>query len=309
MPYPQFVKWQLAGDELAAERPVGDDGDGLHRGRSVSDAAHRDGVRVRPHDELDDIVATTGVAFLGLSIRLPGATTTSSTRSPPVTTTAWLRRSTTAIRSEVDMDLEPAANAQRLRQFIARKEELEKEVRDYEAAKLPDEFRQWPTTFDPQEALGPWDLPASPQVSAAKKSRIRTPGGWGVSRFRKYARDRDGHRDGGDAAAERDGPPSGSPDARLAPAEGAGPGGKWKLRPERDHPHRGSVVGGRGTGAGADQGRPGDASAERGETRRLRRRWIPQMGPDGRSMPAASGRIRRRCLSSRHRSRFPRGRG
>ncbi|AMV18478.1 DUF1549 domain-containing protein [Planctomyces sp. SH-PL14] len=176
MPYPQFVKWQLAGDELAPNDQLAMMATGFIGAGAFPTQLTEAEFESARYDELDDIVATTGVAFLGLSI---GCARCHDHKFDPIPARDYYRLAsafTTAIRSEVDMDLEPAANAERLRQFTLRREELEKEVRDYEAAKLPDEFRQWLTTFDPQQALGPWDLLAAPQVSAAKKSAYALQG-------------------------------------------------------------------------------------------------------------------------------------
>ena len=48
MPYDQFVRWQLAGDEWVARRPVGDGGNRIPRGRGLPHATDRGRVRVGP---------------------------------------------------------------------------------------------------------------------------------------------------------------------------------------------------------------------------------------------------------------------
>ena len=68
MPFDQFVRWQIAGDELAADDPLAWMATGfLAAGVRNADIAK---VRVEQerYDELDDIVSTTGTALLGLSI-------------------------------------------------------------------------------------------------------------------------------------------------------------------------------------------------------------------------------------------------
>jgi hypothetical protein len=71
MPFDQFVRWQLAGDELAPDDPDAVIATGflaagpyLETQPTESDEEKR---RVR-YDNLDDIVSTTGSAFLGLTI-------------------------------------------------------------------------------------------------------------------------------------------------------------------------------------------------------------------------------------------------
>jgi len=68
MPFDQFVRWQIAGDELAVDEPLAWMATGfLAAGVRNADIAK---VRVEQerYDELDDIVSTTGTALLGLSI-------------------------------------------------------------------------------------------------------------------------------------------------------------------------------------------------------------------------------------------------
>ncbi len=68
MPYDQFVKWQLAGDELATEDPLAWMATGfLGAGAFPTQLTEAEFESAR-YDELDDMVSTTGVAFLGLSI-------------------------------------------------------------------------------------------------------------------------------------------------------------------------------------------------------------------------------------------------
>ena len=68
MPYDRFVRWQLAGDELAPDKPLARMATGfLAAGVHNADFAK---VRVEQerYDELDDIASTIGTSMLGLSI-------------------------------------------------------------------------------------------------------------------------------------------------------------------------------------------------------------------------------------------------
>jgi len=68
MPFDRFVKWQLAGDELAPEDPLAVMATGfLAAGVFPSQLTEAEFESAR-YDELDDIVTTTGVALLGLSV-------------------------------------------------------------------------------------------------------------------------------------------------------------------------------------------------------------------------------------------------
>ena len=90
-PFDRFLTEQLAGDLL----PFGtqDERDSqlvatgfLVVGPKVIGATDKKQLLV---DVIDEQVDTIGKAFLGLTIGCAGATTTSSTRSPPATTTRW----------------------------------------------------------------------------------------------------------------------------------------------------------------------------------------------------------------------------
>ncbi|MGB4741380.1 MAG: DUF1549 domain-containing protein, partial [Fuerstiella sp.] len=68
MPFDQFVKWQLAGDELAPNDPLAQMATGfLGAGVFPTQLTEAEFESTR-YDELDDMTATTGVAFLGLSV-------------------------------------------------------------------------------------------------------------------------------------------------------------------------------------------------------------------------------------------------
>ena len=70
LPFDQFVRWQIAGDELAPENPLALMATGfLGAGVFPTQLTEAEFESAR-YDELDDMVSTTGVAFLGLSIGL-----------------------------------------------------------------------------------------------------------------------------------------------------------------------------------------------------------------------------------------------
>ncbi|HWC76535.1 MAG TPA: DUF1549 domain-containing protein, partial [Blastocatellia bacterium] len=68
MPYDQFVRWQLAGDELAPEDPLAMMATGfLSAGVHPTQITITDAERIR-YDSLDDMLATTGSAMLATTI-------------------------------------------------------------------------------------------------------------------------------------------------------------------------------------------------------------------------------------------------
>ena len=98
LPFDTFVKWQLAGDEYAAE---GSGSARRHRifggrprvGAEKQQRGHRCRASAIPRDEMDDMVSTVGSAMLGMTVACARATTTNTIRSRRATTTAWPPRS------------------------------------------------------------------------------------------------------------------------------------------------------------------------------------------------------------------------
>ncbi|WP_145258385.1 DUF1549 domain-containing protein [Planctomycetes bacterium Pan216] len=109
MPYDQFVRWQLAGDEVAPEDPLAMTATGfLGAGAFPTQLTEAEFESAR-YDELDDMTATTGVAFLGLSV---GCARCHDHKYDPIPTRDYYRLAatfTTTIRSEVDLQLKPDA--------------------------------------------------------------------------------------------------------------------------------------------------------------------------------------------------------
>lgn len=170
MPFNQFVSWQLAGDELAPQDPLALMATGfLGAGAFPTQLTEAEFESAR-YDELDDMVATTGVAFLGLSV---GCARCHDHKFDPIPVRDYYRMAatfSTAIRSELDLDLEPEANRKRQAEFLARQTALRGELEQYERDKLPAEFREWLAKFDPASEAGPWEALAAPRIAAASKT-------------------------------------------------------------------------------------------------------------------------------------------
>ena len=105
MPYDQFVRWQLAGDELAPEDPLaliatGFLGAGVHPTQiTITDAE-----RLR-YDVMDDMLATTGSAMLATTV---GCARCHDHKYDPIPTSDYYRMLsafTTTVRTEVVLDV------------------------------------------------------------------------------------------------------------------------------------------------------------------------------------------------------------
>jgi len=111
MPYDRFVHWQLAGDELAPGDPMAMAATGfLGAGPFPTQLTEAEFESAR-YNELDDMVATTGSAFLGLSV---GCARCHDHKYDPIPSEDYYRLAavfTTTIRSEVQLAAGPGATA------------------------------------------------------------------------------------------------------------------------------------------------------------------------------------------------------
>jgi hypothetical protein len=143
LPYDQFVQWQLAGDELRPDEPLAWMATGfLCAGAFPTQLTEAEFESAR-YDELDDMVATTGVAFLGLSV---GCARCHDHKFDPIPTLDYYRMAatfTTAIRCEKQLDVEPDENFKRREAYAVKLAELEAESQDYARDELPNRLVTW----------------------------------------------------------------------------------------------------------------------------------------------------------------------
>jgi hypothetical protein len=107
MPYDQFIAWQIAGDELAPHDPWALAATGfLGAGAFPTQLTEAEFEQAR-YDELDDMLTTTGVAVLGLSV---GCARCHDHKFDPIATRDYYRllsHFTATIRSEIELPLGP----------------------------------------------------------------------------------------------------------------------------------------------------------------------------------------------------------
>ncbi len=107
LPYDTFVRWQLAGDEIAPDEPealkaTGFVGAGVFPTQITANEVER-----TRYDALDDMAATTGQAFLGLSV---GCARCHDHKFDPIPQADYYRFAstfTTTVRSNVDVPIYP----------------------------------------------------------------------------------------------------------------------------------------------------------------------------------------------------------
>jgi hypothetical protein len=102
MPYDQFVRWQVAGDEIAPDNPLALGATGfLGAGVFPTQLTEKEFESAR-YDELDDMANTTGMAFLALTV---GCARCHDHKFDPIATKDYYRMTSTfglTIRSEID---------------------------------------------------------------------------------------------------------------------------------------------------------------------------------------------------------------
>ena len=114
MPFDRFVRWQLAGDELAPEQPLARMATAfLATGVRNADIAK---VRVEQerYDELDDIASTIGIAMLGLSI---GCARCHEHKYDPISQEDYYRfiaHFERTVRGEIDLAVRPGEKPERV---------------------------------------------------------------------------------------------------------------------------------------------------------------------------------------------------
>ena len=107
MPYDQFVKWQLAGDEYEPANPLALAATGfLGAGVFPTQITANEVERTR-YDAMDDMLATTGSAMLGLTV---GCARCHDHKYDPIPTRDYYRMLstfTTTVRSNIEVEIEP----------------------------------------------------------------------------------------------------------------------------------------------------------------------------------------------------------
>jgi mono/diheme cytochrome c family protein len=158
MPWTQFVNWQLAGDEFApgnaeALMATGFLGAGVFPTQITANEVER----VR-YDALDDMLATTGSAMLGLTI---GCARCHDHKFDPFPTQDYYRMLstfTTTVRSNVDLELEPARAAQARATHKAEQDRLTADLSAWEAKELRPQFDAWLNAGAAGVKAGSWML-------------------------------------------------------------------------------------------------------------------------------------------------------
>jgi hypothetical protein len=158
MPYDQFVHWQLAGDEFAPDDPLALMATGfLGAGVFPTQITANEVERTR-YDALDDMLATTGTAMLGLTI---GCARCHDHKFDPIPTRDYYRMLatfTTTVRSDIDLDLQPEENRRAQEKYQNEHAPLLAALKTYEERELPAKFGAWLAAGANLPAGATWEL-------------------------------------------------------------------------------------------------------------------------------------------------------
>ncbi|MDP6207768.1 MAG: DUF1549 domain-containing protein, partial [Roseibacillus sp.] len=180
MPYDQFVKWQIAGDELApadseALTATGFLGAGVYPTQITSSEAERTRL-----DATDDMVSTMGSAMLATTI---GCARCHDHKYDPVSTRDYyelLSAFTQTVRSEIDLEINKPEDAA-MDKFREAMSTLQAEADAFRKTQAPKRLQAWLQTHrgsDPVEHTSAWTvLVAEPLVSKGGATFKRQPDG------------------------------------------------------------------------------------------------------------------------------------
>lgn len=175
MPWDQFIRWQIAGDEIAPENPLALMATGfLGAGVFPTQLTEKEFESAR-YDELDDMAATTGTAMLGLTI---GCARCHDHKFDPIPVKDYYRfvsHFTTTIRSEIDVDLDSEDHREAIAKWQAEHEQVLAKLKSYESRpELIKAFHNWiKSDAVTKNATSDWSiLPATKALSSQKATTL-----------------------------------------------------------------------------------------------------------------------------------------
>jgi mono/diheme cytochrome c family protein len=172
LPFSTFVRWQIAGDELAPDENLALMATGYLAAGVHSTQITKNEVEKHRYDELDDMLATIGTSFLGLTI---GCARCHDHKFDPIPRRDYYRMLsafTTTVRSEVELNSDPTDYAAARERFDAEHAPYVSAREKWEAEQLPARFGTWEAE---RRAAG--DLSAAVPWRVAEISETKSEGG------------------------------------------------------------------------------------------------------------------------------------
>ncbi len=137
VPFQQFVQWQIAGDEFAPGNPKALAATAfLGLGVFPTQITVNELERVR-YEDMDDMLSTTGAAFLGLTV---GCARCHDHKYDPIPTRDYYRMLSTftgTVRSEIELDMDPEQTGKKTAEWKQAEQKLVSEQETLEASLHP----------------------------------------------------------------------------------------------------------------------------------------------------------------------------
>ena len=168
MPYDQFLKWQLAGDELAPADPqalaaTGFLAAGVHATQITINQAEKE-----RYDELDDMARTMGTTMLGLTI---GCARCHDHKFDPIPNADYygiVNAFTTTVRSDFDVAVDTEGDRRVLEAYESEHAPIVARLMEFDETVLADRFDLWRRKSTPTvEPLSTW-LILEPSVAESQ---------------------------------------------------------------------------------------------------------------------------------------------
>ncbi len=143
LPFDTFVKWQIAGDELAPDDPLAMMATGFLAAGTHATQITKNQVEKERYDELDDMARTIGTSMLGLTI---GCARCHDHKYDPISMTDYYRLISTftkTVRSEYPMNVGPEWFARAKKQYDDEHAPLVESLAEYEKGPLAANFEEW----------------------------------------------------------------------------------------------------------------------------------------------------------------------
>jgi mono/diheme cytochrome c family protein len=172
MPYDQFARWQLAGDEIAPNDPLAMMATGFLAAGVHSTQITKNEVEKHRYDELDDILNTTGTAMLGLTVGCARCHDHKYDAIPQADYYRMLSTFTTTVRSEANLDIDPEGYRKAKAAFDVEHAPLLTALADYEMKELPRRFAEWEKAQTGKPVPSTWIVPTIVAMKSASGSTL-----------------------------------------------------------------------------------------------------------------------------------------
>lgn len=143
LPFDTFVRWQIAGDELASNEPLALMATGFLAAGTHATQITKSQVEKERYDELDDMVRTVGTSMLGLTI---GCARCHDHKYDPISMTDYYRLVATftkTVRSDYPIDVGPERYRRAREQYEAEHAPFLANLKEYENGPLAAQFEEW----------------------------------------------------------------------------------------------------------------------------------------------------------------------